>query len=120
MTPYGEETMTDDDVARVARAIEEMAEALDQGIDWEDLARAAIAAMPSPWRSMASAPKDGRPVLILRYLKGSRVNRQITGAEYWKGDWKVIGGGVIGLPPVAWMPLPSPPAPGDQGETPCP
>ena len=62
----------------------------------------------SEWQPIDSAPKDGTPVLLW-WPYWSR--RPTIG--YWKHSQWVAENALDGDsdPPVAWMPLPSPPAP---------
>jgi len=77
-------------------------------------ARAAIAAMPSPWRTIDSAPKDG--TRVLGYFPGmagyaSRLDVQSIAWTGWGGGaWETIGGGKpLSSEITHWMPLPLPP-----------
>lgn len=80
----------------------------------EQLIAALLAsASPAPegWRDIASAPKDGTPVLLSRdgwCCEGYYLNNTHT-AIPWQG-WKRSKGGIPIVPqPVYWVPLP--PAP---------
>jgi len=111
-------TETEETVERVAHEI--LQEAYRTGGVYLSLgvgkacARAAIAAMPSPWRTIDSAPKDG--TRVLGYFPGmagyaSRLDVQSIAWTGWGGGaWETIGGGKpLGSEITHWMPLPLPP-----------
>lgn len=62
-----------------------------------------LLALRQGWRDIASAPKDGRWILL-----GSYASRCMG---YWDDDWRDQRGDMRG--PTHWMPLPAPPARGE-------
>jgi len=72
-------------------------------------ARAAIAAMPEPWRPIESAPKN--QIIDLLFRGNLRIVDCIWYLEGWwsteQGDPMVCVSGLS--KPTHWMPLPSPP-----------
>lgn len=63
------------------------------------------------WRGIESAPMDGTPVLILILAYGTGPERIMRVAEFWDGMWRNDEEDDDGyFPPIAWMPLPAPPA----------
>lgn len=70
-------------------------------------ADALIAAL-NPWRPIASAPKDGREILV--HDSGAVM---IAWWDEMKSAW--IDNGPMEPPPQHWMPLPAPPSP-DAGQ----
>jgi len=113
-------TEIEETVERVARAILEddrrngHADEDCTAASYRSAARAAIAAMPSPWRTIDSAPKDG--TRVLGYFPGmagyaSRLDVQSIAWTGWGGGaWETIGGGKpLSSEITHWMPLPLPP-----------
>jgi hypothetical protein len=74
-------------------------------VEYQEAARAAIAAMPSPWRTIDSAPKDGTWILV------GGVNLHPCDA-HWAHDrvgdaWDWMDGfGPFAAQPTHWQPLP--------------
>ena len=101
------ETIDGDLLAGLSLAISAAADALE----------AAIAATPpaSPWRDMATAPRDGTPIVLqgddLRVEGKTVVAHWGTYViEYWHvEDGKFEPRPLRGPEPTRWMPLPSPP-----------
>jgi hypothetical protein len=87
-------------------------------------ARAAIAAMPSWWRPIDEAPKDGTPVDLWcigepedisfysgQYGRAARVPRCVFKNGAWRPDGGLDRLHQITVTPTHFMPLPSPPEP---------
>lgn len=138
--------MSDDDIARVARAIggvkmppsdlremlitlycileKQPRSEMERRVDFilKFCSRAAIDAMPSPWRGMDSAPKDGMEILAISVRPRDGNFAQVVS---WDKDrvnepfcWETSDGPVFHEDIFThWQPIlpPSPPAPDDQG-----
>jgi hypothetical protein len=78
---------------------------------WKALA-AYDAAEGDGWRPIATAPRDGTPILVCAELFGTR---QISVCWLLRGGW--MGGPALvpSWAPIAWRPLPPPPADGGEG-----
>lgn len=102
----------------------------DYGQDAAAVARALLAASPSPWRSMESAPKDGatievRGVMLVHYVQGAKFPtmpadwRPDTPQTRWHPtEWRLpepTSEGVASVPAseASHKPLPSPPSEGE-------
>lgn len=124
VTDIDEET-----VERVARALCRQYE-LDDGFSVEQAdraaasdmyrnfvksARAALAAMPSQWRPIDSAPRDGTDILLYCPPVGKFAEENDIGR--WNqslGQWQMPDhqcGGYGKCDPTHWMPRPAPPKP---------
>lgn len=102
-----------DDVERVAKAIWDKSSGRQLTLtECEHLARAAIAAMPSPadkWQDISTAPRDGTRILVRLAETGfpcsvwgrTRIAKWSNAA----GEWRHMGGPLY---PRTWMPLPEP------------
>ena len=80
---------------------------------WQN-ARAAIAAMPSPWRDISSAPRDGTRIMVYRPdAKKSPYNEHtVVGTDYWSDRYSSTpcwSQSRRDEQPTHWMPLPAPP-----------
>lgn len=64
----------------------------------------------SEWRDIASAPKDGTPVLLANARDGS-IRWSLWSEDRWRDGQKRVGGQVNMDSPTHWMPLPAPPTP---------
>jgi hypothetical protein len=116
------------DKLRAARFFEDQAnhdayERVVAAFQAEDAAYQALASLPEGWRDIASAPRDGSPILV--YREGSiYVAKWLT---FWR-TWGVCAERIPGDPdpytdigdigfeghyvargPTHWMPLPAPP-----------
>jgi hypothetical protein len=87
------------------------------GVDeaWREMLAAAAPPPPSPWRDIASAPRDGTYILVcgpweddVSWIDGSA---PIVAVACWNDDCWWSGRGAYGFTVFAthWMPLPAPP-----------
>ena len=94
-------------VERVERAIRDVDGSLSDR-QCAEYARAAIAAMPSPWRPIETAPPD---TAVLLYGFGYAVGHYNTLAKQWVGyGWDSPETLAMNTrQPTYWRPLPAPP-----------
>lgn len=99
-------------------------------MDARIVAEVFLAASPSPWRDMESAPKDGTRILAdcgAVYRKPYAVRVLLWyDALQWEGEYGPDSGWILDLPdetidaefverdPTHWMPLPEPPSEGEK------
>ena len=76
--------------------------------DWADALIAAGFGERQGWREIESAPKDGKVVLLARFLYDG-TNLLCVASDFWteEGGWCDWGPG--DHQPTHWMPLPEPP-----------
>jgi hypothetical protein len=68
------------------------------------------------WQKIETAPKDGRQVIVCHAEYGKMAIASWCEVTWWCGvmsDWQDMGdlgwGGMCGVEPTHWMPLPAPP-----------
>ena len=90
-----------------------------------DATRAALA-QATTWQPMESAPKDGTNILawLATWEMPAFVNWRVgrSGIAMWNDavehDNEMDGSDAYSHPPTHWLPLPAPPKPTTQGDTP--
>ena len=61
------------------------------------------------WQPIATAPKDGRPILI-GCSRTASIRWAVWSDGFWRDGQKKVGGRISGVPsPTHWQPLPPPP-----------
>jgi hypothetical protein len=89
----------------------------EAGAEQQEANARLIAAAPSGWQAIETAPKDGTAVLV--YQKIDSAHWLITPAYFAGGHWLIVcfhdGNVEYEIAPTHWQPLPAPPAP-NQGE----